>query len=120
MRTFSFTPAPTPSTASSVPPRGVSSRFNGCTSRSFAPSNFWCFCVDTTVPTTRAICMNFARKSREEEFLSNVPVIDDPDDARVDRWFDGVKRKARLLASDKKHVLADACAHAVDRNERLP
>ena len=38
--TFSCTPAPTPSTASSAAPRGVSSRFSGCTSSSFAPSNF--------------------------------------------------------------------------------
>ena len=39
-------------------PRGVSSRFSGCTSSSFAPSNLRCFCVETTVPTTRAICID--------------------------------------------------------------
>src|SRR5580765_795385 len=55
--TFSCTPAPTLSTASSATPRGVSSRFSGCTSNSFAPSNFRCFWVETTVPTTRAICI---------------------------------------------------------------
>jgi hypothetical protein len=47
-------------------------------------------------------------------------MIDDPDDARIDWWFDGVKRKARLLASDEKHVLADACADAIHRDKRLP
>ena len=31
--------------------------FSGCTSSSFAPSNFRCFCVETTVPMTRAICI---------------------------------------------------------------
>jgi hypothetical protein len=47
-------------------------------------------------------------------------MIDDPDDPRVDRWFGGVKRKARLLASDEKHILANACADAIHRDKRLP
>ena len=29
----------------------------GCTSSSFAPSSLRCFCVETTVPTTWAICI---------------------------------------------------------------
>src|SRR5215510_10195782 len=56
--TFSVTPAPTESTASSGVPRGLSSSVTGCTSNSFAPSNVGCFCVETTVPITRAICID--------------------------------------------------------------
>jgi len=37
--------------------RGESSSDTGCTSRSFAPSNVRCFCVETTVPMTLAICI---------------------------------------------------------------
>src|SRR5262245_16946410 len=117
--TFSSIPAPTPSTARSVPPRGVSSRFKGCTSSSFAPSNFGCFCVDTTVPTTRAICMILARDSSDEEWLSNVPMIDDPDDPCIHRWLDGIKRKTCLFAADEKYVLPDTRAHTVHGDERL-
>jgi len=47
-------------------------------------------------------------------------MIDDPDDPRVHRWFGGVKRKARLLTFDEKHVLADACPHAIHCDKRLP
>ena len=39
-------------------PRGCSSSVSGCTSSSFAPSSFLFFCVATTVPTTRQICMS--------------------------------------------------------------
>src|SRR5262245_46954642 len=120
MRTFSSTPAPTPSTANSVAPLGESSRLSGCTSSSFAPSNFPCFWVDTTVPTTRAICMNLARNSKDAELLSNVPVIDDSNDARVDGRFDGIKRKACFFASHEKDVLAHSGANAVHSNQRLP
>src|SRR5947208_37600 len=76
MSTFSPTPAPAPSTASSSPPRGVSSRLSGCTSSSLPPSSLRCFCVETTVPTTRASSM---------AALSDGPVIDDAHDARVGR-----------------------------------
>src|SRR4030095_13889688 len=55
--TFSRTPAPTESMASSGGPRVLSSSVTGCTSNNFAPSNLRCFCVETTVPITRAICI---------------------------------------------------------------
>src|SRR3954469_25289474 len=114
--TFSSTPAPTPSTASSALPRGVSSRLSGCTSISLAPSNFLFFCVDTTVPITLAICILNS--------LPEVPVIDDADDAGVDRRFGRVERKARFLAADVEHFFADTGADRVDGDEgaagRLP
>jgi hypothetical protein len=49
---------------------------------------------------------------------SEVPVIDDADDPRVRGRLRGVKGKARLLAANDKHVLADAGADRVDRDER--
>ena len=55
--TFSPTPAPTESIASSGMPRGWSSSVSGCTSSSLAPSSLRCFWVETTVPTTRPSCM---------------------------------------------------------------
>src|SRR5579863_4463158 len=107
--TFSRTPAPTPSTASSDGPRGVSSRFNGWTSSSLAPSNFRCFCVATTVPTTLASCTTVS---------SNVPVINDADDTRISRGLDRIERKAGLLAADEEDGLADAGARRIDGDER--
>src|SRR5260221_2714608 len=44
--TFSPTPAPAPSTASSSPPRGLSSSVSGCTSSSLPPSSFGDFLVE--------------------------------------------------------------------------
>src|SRR5205809_697206 len=104
MSTFSPTPAPAPSTASSSPPRGVSSRLRGCTSSSLPPSSLRCFCVETTVPTTRASSM---------AALSDGPVIDDAHDARVGRHLSRIERKARLFAADEKHMLAHAGAHRI-------
>src|SRR5215217_565982 len=123
--TFSLTPAPTPSTASSAWPRGVSSMFNGCTSISLAPSNLRCFCVETTVPTTLQICTLQLQDCRIAELqegkgegeqaysfdpcwpslsailqfcnpslLPEVPVIDDANDAGIDRRFGRIKREA--------------------------
>ena len=37
-------------------------------------------------------------------------MVDDADDAGVHRGFDGIKREARFLATDKKHFFADAGA----------
>src|SRR6185436_1408129 len=106
--TRSFTPAPTPSIASRAVPRGVSSGLIGCTSRSLAPSNFLCFCVETTVPMTLPICI---------DPLSEIPVIDDADDARVDGRLDGIERKARFLAAHEEHFFADAGADRIDGDE---
>src|SRR3954466_16118132 len=83
----------------------------GCTSRSLAPSNLACVCVATTVPMTRAICMNE---------LPQIPMIDDADDAGVDGCFHRAERKARFLAANEKPPLADAGASRVDRDERPP
>src|SRR4051812_7914554 len=117
--TFSSTPAPTPSIASSALPRGVSSAFRGWTSSNFAPSNLGCFCVATTVPTTRAICMSLRPLRSFAAFaLSQVPVVDDPDDARVDRGLGGIERKAGFPAAHEEHLLADARADGVHRDER--
>src|SRR5580765_3956564 len=119
INTFSSTPAPTPSTANSATPRGVSSRFSGCTSSSFAPSNFRFFCVATTVPTTRAICIRINHQN-DSGLLSEVPVIDDADDAGIHRRLGGIKRKARFFAAHEEHLFADAGADAVDSNQRFP
>src|ERR1700722_13200712 len=107
--TFSRTPAPTPSTASSDAPRGVSSRFSGWTSSSLAPSNVRCFCVATTVPTTLASCTTVS---------SNIPVIADADEARINRMLDRMEREAGLLAAHEEDSLADTGAHRIDGHER--
>src|SRR6185436_908731 len=112
--TFSSTPAPTPSTASSVDPRGESSGFSGCTSSSFAPSNLRCFCVETTVPTTRAICIE-----DQPPRLPDVPVIDNADDTGIHWRFERIERKTGLLAANEKHFLAHAGPDAIDGDQRL-
>src|SRR6478752_6533041 len=83
----------------------------GCTSRSFAPSNLACFCVATTVPITRAICMNR---------LPEIPMVDDADNPGIDGRFHRIERKARFLAANEEHPLADARACRIDRDERAP
>src|SRR5688500_9958294 len=103
--TFSCTPAPTPSTASSSGPRGVSSSVNGCTNSSFAPSSLRFFCVATSVPVTRARIMT--------RTLPDVPGVDDADDARVCGYLGRIKRKAGLFAADEEHILADAGTHRI-------
>ncbi len=47
-------------------------------------------------------------------------MIDDADDAGVDRRFHGVERKARFLAANEEHPLAHAGAGRVDGDERAP
>src|ERR1700719_2742543 len=106
--TFSRTPAPTPSTASSDAPRGVPSRFSGWTSSSLAPSNFGCFWVATTVPMTLASCTAIS---------SDVPVIDDANNARIDRGLDRMERKAGFPAAHEEDILAGAGAHRIDDDE---
>src|SRR5258706_11231395 len=108
INTFSCTPAPTPSIASSAVPRGESSAFSGCTSISFAPSNVGCFCVETTVPMTLAICTG----------RLHVPVVDDADDGGIDRRFGGMEGKAGFLAANEEHLFADAGADRIDGDER--
>src|SRR5678815_1135888 len=98
-RTFSWTPAPTESTANSGVPRGLSSRPTGCTSRSLAPMNLACFCVATTVPTTRAICI----------WLRYVYLVNDADDTRIGWHFGRVEGKRGFLASHEEHRLPDTC-----------
>src|SRR5262245_42814209 len=128
--TFSSTPAPTPSTASNAVPRGVSSMFSGWTSSSFAPSNLRCFCVETTVPTTRPICIQQSNLQsicnlqsaicNQSAISPKIPVINDPDDAGVDRRFDGMKREACFLAAHEEHVLAHARADRIHGHQRTP
>src|SRR6266851_7582482 len=107
--TLSRTPAPTPSTASSDAPRGVPSRFSGWTSSSLAPSNFRCFRVATTVPMTLASCTALS---------TDVPVIDDADDARINGRLDGIERKAGFLAAHEEDDLTGAGANRIDGDER--
>ena len=45
-------------------------------------------------------------------------MVDDPDNAGVDRGFDRIEGKARFLATDEKHFLADAGADGIDGDER--
>src|SRR5580765_6693027 len=133
--TFSCTPAPTESTASSGVPRGVSSSEIGCTSSSFAPSNVRCFCVETTVPMTRAICiyeftnlrivgfglametLQFVNSSIRR-FVNNIIVINDADDAGIGRNLDGIEGEARFLAAHEEHGLSHPCSDRIDRHER--
>src|SRR3954462_14031022 len=117
--TFSSTPAPTPSIARIAVPRGVSSMLSGWTSSSFAPSNLRCFWVATTVPTTRPICITLLGGSLcAPSRSSDIPVIDDADDAGIDGRLGGIERKARFLAADEEHFFANAGAHRVDGDER--
>ena len=50
--------------------------------------------------------------------LSEIPTVDDADDAGVDRRLDRIERKARLFAAHEEHFFADAGADRVDRHER--
>src|SRR5258705_9183057 len=130
INTFSCTPAPTESTASSGAPRGVSSSEIGCTSSSLAPSNFGCFCVETTVPMTLAICIyEFTNlridgfglamdafqfvNSSIRKFVNHIIVIDDADDAGIGRNIDGIEREARFLPSHEEHGLSHACSDRI-------
>src|SRR5262249_5425579 len=47
------------------------------------------------------------------------PVVDDADDAGIDRRLDRIERKTRFLAPHEKHVLAHAGADRIHRDERL-
>jgi len=49
--------------------------------------------------------------------LIGAPIIDDPDNARVSRHFDRMKRKARLLAAHEEHALTDTGAHGINGNQ---
>ena len=57
-------------------------------------------------------------ESESDRSHLDVPVIDDADDAGVDRRLGGIERKARFLAAHEEHLLADAGADRVDRDER--
>jgi hypothetical protein len=48
----------------------------------------------------------------------DVPSIDDTHHASVDRRFRRKKRKRRLAAADEEHMLADAGANSIGRDER--
>src|SRR5207253_9096702 len=48
----------------------------------------------------------------------NVIVVHDADDARIGWNFGRVERKARLLAANEEHGLADARANRIHRDER--
>ena len=50
--------------------------------------------------------------------LPDIPSIDDADDAGVDRRLGGMERKARFLAADEEHVLADTSADRIHGDER--
>src|SRR6266487_6213634 len=116
--TFSPIPAPTESIASSAVPRGVSSSVSGCTSISFAPSSFLFFWVETTVPTTRQICILPFAFYLLPCRLFQIPVIDDADHGRVSGWFGWIERKRGFAAADEEDVLADARTHRVERDQR--
>src|SRR6188508_269021 len=50
--------------------------------------------------------------------LPDRPVIDDADNRGVGRWLDGIERKGGLAAAYEEHVLADAGADRVERDQR--
>ena len=47
-----------------------------------------------------------------------IPVIDDADDARIDGRFDRIERKARFLAANEEHLLANPGTDGVDGDDR--
>src|SRR3989442_1912267 len=55
----------------------------------------------------------------DSRFL-HVPVIDDADDAGVDRRFGGIERKACFLAAHEEHMLADARTDRIHGDQRPP
>ncbi len=55
---------------------------------------------------------------RDTRPLRHVPVVDDADDAGVDRRLAGQKRKRRFAAAHEEHVFAHARADRVGRDER--
>src|SRR6187431_3176167 len=129
IKTFSCTPAPTESTASSAVPRGASSSPTGWTSSSFAPVNALCFCVATTVPITRASCNSVSSPPSsvfgpvragpaDPPSTLHVPMIDDSHDACVRGNLSRMKREARFLPSDEEHCLADASADCIHGDQR--
>src|SRR6187401_1654272 len=70
--------------------------------------NLACFCVATTVPTTRAICI----------WLRYVYLVNDADDTRIGWHFGRVEGKRGFLASHEEHRLPDTCTDRIHRNER--
>ena len=102
-------------------PRGWPSGVIGWTSSSLAPSSFRFFRVETTVPTTLAICMrrfgSCEVRHREAPTL-DIPVIDDAHDRGVGRRLGGIERERRLAAADEEDVLADAGADRIERHQR--
>src|SRR6188508_2660859 len=134
--TFSPMPAPTESIASRVVPRGVSSSVSGCTSISFAPSSFLFFCVDTTVPTTRQICISatsyqlpatsyqlpasgfrFPNFQISKSHLFQIPVVDDADDGGVGGRLGRIEREGSLTAAHEEDVLPDPGADRIERDQ---
>src|SRR5260221_4379085 len=128
--TLSPMPAPTESMASSVVPRGVSSSVRGWTSISFAPSSFLFFCVDTTVTTTRQICISATSfqlpvsSFQLPDFqipksqLFQIPVVDDADDGGVGGRLGGIEGKRGLTPAHEEDVLPDAGPDRIERHER--
>jgi hypothetical protein len=53
-------------------------------------------------------------------FRLNVPMVDDTDDAGIDRDLGGQERQRSFTAPDEEHLLAFASAHRVDANDRSP
>jgi hypothetical protein len=49
---------------------------------------------------------------------SEVPAVDDADDARINRWLDRMERKAGFLAAHEEDDLAGAGANRIDGDER--
>src|SRR5260370_19175660 len=49
---------------------------------------------------------------------TDVPVIDDPDEARINGRLDRIERKAGFLAAHEEDHLAGAGAHRIDGDER--
>jgi hypothetical protein len=47
-------------------------------------------------------------------------MVDDTDDAGVDRRFRRIEREAGLFAPDEEHFFPDARANRVDRDDRAP
>ncbi len=108
--TFSCTPAPTPSTARNAGPRGVLRRASAAGRAAVSrPRTSRASASQTTVPTTRAICISYR---------STVQWSTMPDDAGIGRHFGRVKRKARLLAANEEDFFADAGANRIDGHER--
>src|SRR5262245_47480446 len=140
--TCSPTPAPTASSATSVRPAACRSGMIGCKIRSLWPVSAGSLSVETTSPTTRAICMirpcllssllagphprsralrrsqtRYPRAGRGRSSILHVHLIHDAHDRGVDRAIFHAGRHSRGAAADNQDGLAESGVDGIHGDE---